>query len=101
IEMFHTRGQERYGFKGSLPITTFATLLGDAIYRNNLDGAIEIMDRFYTSVNPPISYVEFLANALRDEARREVAVRYYREILSREPNNQNAKQTLTEWGEDL
>ena len=101
IEIFHINGQERYGIERSLPITTFATLLGDAIYRNNLDGAIEIMDRFYTSVNPPVSYVEFLANALRDKGRREAATRYYREILSREPNNQNAKQTLMDWGEDL
>lgn len=98
IETFHNKGQERYGVERSLPITTFATLLGDAIYRNNLDGAIEIMDRFYTSVNPPISHVEFLANSLRDDGRREAAIRFYREVLSREPDNQNAMQTLTDWG---
>jgi predicted alpha/beta superfamily hydrolase len=98
IDYFHNSGNQRYGYNRSLPITTFAALLGEAIYRRNLHGAIEIMDRYYSSVSPPVSYLELLAEELKDEVYRESAIRYYREILARDPDNSGAMQTLIEWG---
>jgi len=99
IERFHNQGNERYGFERDFPVTTFGTLIAEAIYRENFDGAIEVMDKFHDSVDSPIIYyVELLSNALRDADRRDDAVRYYREILIGNLENQNARETLNGWG---
>ncbi|MDP3517586.1 MAG: alpha/beta hydrolase-fold protein [Pseudohongiella sp.] len=96
VKQFHAFGDQRYGTRRGIPVTTQGSLLGNMIRDGDLASATTLLTQPAETDTTPSGFYSFLADALRASGDQEQSTHFYLLALQKNPGNMMARAALDE-----